>query len=163
MAEKPSNVYSSEKKNQPLSIQKSDDSQLHWFWRITTRWYFFPLFYFFLVFILTIILGIVSKNFISNFLLATFFMSDGLLYFVSIIFGIKEMYSGFADTFSTYFPIFFNVGMIISIIVIVYYKLKRNITLKWLIIALILLILISFSGCVINTFINQVDFVEPFM
>ena len=39
--------------NQPQ--QNTDNSQLHWFWKLTTKWWFFPAFYLALVVILTIL------------------------------------------------------------------------------------------------------------
>ena len=82
---------------QPESNSKQiDDSQLHWFWKLTTKRYFFPVFYFSLLALQTIVYFI-NKEGISvllhpiyifgNMIIFMFFAPAGLLYLTFILQG----------------------------------------------------------------------------
>lgn len=66
--------------------QNADDSQLHWFWRLTTKWWFFPVFYISLS-LITFFLSILFIKFnhplsfaIETSLITLFMMPNGLVY-----------------------------------------------------------------------------------
>jgi len=138
-----------------------DDSQLHWFWKLTTKWWFFPVFYVVLAFLATIqLLSINGKGTFSQFIdasahiffLILVFMPTGLQFYLS-----KFYYKYYLAYYISPVPsarqmelimFTFDGFIIISIIMIQYFKLKKNITLKWLIITLIVLLLLAFFGCV---------------
>lgn len=134
----------------PELIQKSDDSQLHWFWKLTTKWWFFPLFYLFLAIFLVIIWKIKGsdKNFIPLFFGLIIMMPDGLLAILNLLRIIPK--NVFFSSLGLFFPYIFNALSILSIIVIVYYKNKKNQILKWLLLTLLILLLLSFIGCAIG-------------
>lgn len=139
-------------KNKPIEktqTSKIDDSQLHWFWRITTKWWFFPLFFY----VTSLLLASIFERFFNYgmsiwYLGAPFFLSQGILYFFQDV-GVQ--YLGFAwilvhwliqATFYVYF--------IVSIVKIVKSKNKENIILKKQIVILFLLILLSSIGYILN-------------
>jgi len=130
--------------------QKLDDSQLHWFWKLTTKWWFFPVFYIILAMVYPIIVLNMEKfqgssNFKDAYLevLGTVivFMPAGLSYYLTLI-GLDE------DFFATIMVFIFPVFAIGSIILIQLYKLKKKKILKWLIILILLLMILSFFGCI---------------
>src|SRR3989344_8691426 len=113
--------------------QKLDDSQLHWFWKLTTKWWFFPVFYVLFVVLLTIILwnqkGGHSDEAFSFFLYALYFMPNGLLYLLSYL--SKPLYT---KTGALFF-IFPGIVFIISTALIIlpnYYKKQKSLR-KWII------------------------------
>ncbi|MBI2659428.1 hypothetical protein HYX05_05015 [Candidatus Woesearchaeota archaeon] len=128
--------------------QKSDDSQLHWFWRLTTKWWFFPVFYVFLVVLLVIIWKIKgeNENFIPLFFGLVITMPDGLLFFVELVQGpSNDRYLQLA----AFFPFIFHIFLITSVSIIVYFKYKEGRVLRWIILPLLILLISSFIGCAI--------------
>lgn len=124
----------------PEIKQKSDDSQLHWFWRVTTKLYFFPLFYITLALLLSILDGLMRKEVsLGTFFYALAMMPQGLLLLVGILHFVQD----------SPLPIYlvFHPLLLASIIVINYYKTRKKVVLKWLIITWLLLIILSFAGC----------------
>lgn len=126
---------------------KKGTYKLHWFWEIATKWYFFPVFYTVLGFLMYMLnqFYLDKYNKLNLFLLTLFFIPNGLFYFTFLLSGNKEV-----ETTWLFFPYFYFSFVIISIIIIQYWKLKKNLVLRWLIIILILIILLSFTGCVIG-------------
>lgn len=122
---------------QQQKLKKSDE-QLHWFWRLTTKWWFFIALYLFLVILLSFYISI--KYNASAFLGVILVMPLGIFYWFGLL-----------DNPSSANPIFIilvYVVMAFSSATIYYLKFKRGIILKWLIIILILLMVGSFGGCV---------------
>ena len=136
MAEKAIKLKSLEKKSQILPKQEVSP-QLHWFWRLTTKWWFFPLFYITLALILAVAVG----NPLAI-LMIVIFMPLGLLVWPSIILGGSKGGSalGIMEL------IFVCLIMIIPYLLIVYAKYRLNKVLKWLIIILMLMMALSFLG-----------------
>lgn len=131
-------------KNSPsqekIQTSKVDDSQLHWFWRITTKHYFFPFYYIGLTLLLAIMFGYGG---IFPLLIG---MPIGLTYLIALpLEGLhqqKLINSDFAAILAVSFHLIYTTG----IFTINIYK-KKGILLKWLIITLFLLATLSFVGC----------------
>ena len=125
---------------------EATDSKLGWFWGITTKWYFFPLFYLFLSIVIYI-----SRSYYNDvdkykiFYYTLFFMPNGLFYFTYILTGQKT-----PDVVGLFFPDFYFGFLLILIIIMQFIRWinNKNIILRWLIIIVILIILLSFAGCV---------------
>lgn len=126
-------------------------SKLDIFWNITSKWYFFPLLYLSLV--VTLILS-EPRNFEFMFFIM-YLMPNGIFYFVNLLSG----YQIENESMVFIFPLIYFLLIIISISIIQYYKFKRKIILKWLILSILLLILLTFSGC-IATLITGSDFIN---
>jgi len=143
MAIKIANRSTYTKKKIEFQDTMSDDIQLHWFWKVTTKPYFLPLFYTILALLLGIIDGLMRKEGITieGVIYAFAFMPQGL--------GFLVLWVGLIDLIQEIPPIYFifHPLLLISIFVINYYKSKKNIILKWLIITWLLLIILSFAGC----------------
>jgi len=123
---------------------ENNKEELHWFWKITSKWYFFPIFYVFLAFIVAFISAIKDKNLsqIWEFsLYSLVWMPNGLNYYPQY-FDIKLEYNG-----SIFSLIFFGVSLSI-IIIIQFFKIKYKKILKPFIIVLLILFILAFSGCV---------------
>lgn len=153
-------------------FKKVDDSELYWFWRLTTKWYFFPAYYLILafLFIVTIyqkrLLELSITSILFEFLLAIVYMPYGLIYLIGIPkYGLNYRILSYGSAKENMIVIFNWILYFIIIalfiylsILIYYYKRKKNIVLKWLIIALFLLVTLSFLGCVIDYTINPPRF-----
>ena len=125
-----------------------------WFWDITTRWYFFPVFYVLLAFI-----TVVSYSFKIGLSVVN---SDNTLFNELFRNELMSMHSRFLNLLGTpiyfilhrqYRPVLFlyysikissAVFVIYSAAVIQYFKIKKNKMIKWLVITLLLYILLSF-------------------
>jgi len=139
-----------------LEKSSKGSDKFDWFWSLTTKWWFFITFYVFLVVLYIILFFIISegkymdidprKNVLLFFILTIYLMPNGILYFLSIPASLAGDYSHFF----VYFPIFFHLSAIISVISIHSNKTKKNKILKWLILMLILLMILSFGGCMAN-------------
>ena len=131
---------------------KNKQEEANWFWELTTKWWFFPVFYVLIIFILYLIVIITRtkvptlfwESFIVPFYGLFITMPFGLVYFV---WGSKIM----KYIVNYIFVFFFYLLFITSIITICYYKAKKNKILKWLIITWIILLVLSFVGCAIGT------------
>ena len=138
---------------QPESNSKQiDDSQLHWFWKLTTKWYFIPLFYTLIVTLQTMIYFVNKEGIdvllhpvylVTNTIVFMLFVPAGLIHLIFTVQGIdyKVMQS-----ISAVFLIIFWLLFSISISKIHIYKSKHSKVLKWLIITLIIVMLLSFIG-----------------
>ena len=160
MAEKAKKLESLEKKSQISPKQEVNDSQLHWFWRLTTKWWFFPLFYFILALILALLAFIQDPSHIWGYIfLSIILMPQGLIGFLTVLLSSHgnvvnlQQELGFSNFVVLYFAI--AVIIIISYSWIIYSKYRLNKVLKWLIIILMLIIILSFSGCILE----QIDLV----
>ena len=111
-----------------------DNSQLNWLWKLTTKWYFFPLLVFILV-LLYSIFALKSINFES--------LLISLIIPSSLYGAILLPETGAGDAFLI-FPIIFYLSVILISSIILFYKLKKRITLKWLIVILLLFVSIPF-------------------
>lgn len=139
----------------PIINKKSDDSQLEWFWELTTKWWFFPVFYVFLTFLVTIIWKLKGHedSFLGLFSALLLVLPSGIIFILQFIrtFGILSPFNGTFDQFinaaSMVAPLIFLPFMLLSIIRIAYYKIKKGKILKWLIITLLLYLTLSFVGC----------------
>src|SRR3989344_8029154 len=65
---------------------KIDESELHWFWRITSKPYFFILYYIILAFIIAVISNVTDDSIFNSlplvFIIIVLFMPNGLIYLV---------------------------------------------------------------------------------
>ena len=141
---------------------KESDEQLHWFWRITTKWWFFLVFYLLLALILGILNvlfppepsmseQVLNENFmiiLSNILFASMFNIIALHIGIGIFFDKLFGNSNAAYWIATILTYIFYPFIIISTIFIIYFRYKKDKILKWLIIALLLTLISSFSGCI---------------
>ena len=122
---------------QTPSPQKTNSEK---FWKLATKWYFFPTFYLLLCVLLRLI-----QTFLGN--------SEGSLLFIiaNLPMGIPILLDkmfNISEFGGKYFPTIMHSVSIVSAIVIILCK-RKNIILKWLIISLMLLFLLEFSGCLI--------------
>lgn len=133
--------------------QTSNDSQLHWFWRITTKWWFFPAFYVLAIVVLAIYFN--PTIFLSPF----YFLSGSILVFFTLPLGLFYYQRGLDIMLSSNYPslnlkyliliiliLISYISIFIPMILIPYYKLKKNMVLRGLIIVTILLVISSFYG-----------------
>ena len=143
----------------PELKQINKDSELHWFWRLTTKWWFFPVFYTLFAMINAIIFAIkgqltLSKGFSESFIPSLFLAPNGILYFLLLpawlfIYDKQPLDPGLGFLS---FPIAFIVDLFItfSIILIQYYFITKNKVLKAMIITNGLLFIISYLGIMLN-------------
>ena len=141
------------------SAQQNNPNE-SWFWNLTTKWWFFPVFYVSLAVIYTTLalllselgfgshyIGITSPSIIKVlvfFLYVLIFLPHGFFYFVYLLSGGR---SGNAAGFWPAWTIFFHLVFLYLMVIVPYWKYKKNIILKWLIISLILFLVLSFAGC----------------
>ena len=142
--------------------KKLDNSKLHWFWKITTKWWFFPLSPFLMSFLYLIIFNRdylfyydLSWALWVTFGLSFFFIPAGIAYFIMLFI---ELITGWSNLSllamfiviltSAIFYVYFTV----SIFKIVKSKNKENKILKKRIIILLLLILLSFIGIFLSRY-----------
>ena len=122
------------------------DSQLHWFWRVTTKWYFFPVFYAFLAFLIAAVFIPVREGYYSN--LLDFFETFGFTLML-MPFGIAFFISPNLDKISMG-GVFIAWGTIIfwliSMILVPYFKLRKNKVIRWLIFTTLIIMILSFAG-----------------
>lgn len=121
------------------------------FWRISSKWYFFPAFYALLVLLFVFVLSgeqsyrngsfLDLEEFGETFLLAIYFLPNGLLL---ILPEAKRM---IGEELFFVFPAIFHAFWIISTIVIQIFKYKKKKILRWLVIAVFVAMIISFLGC----------------
>ena len=120
------------------------------FWKITSSWWFFLALYILLVLTLVIILNVnIGDRTISNdfeqfgsmFLMTLYFMPNGLLFFLSYLEKFDFEYLVFV------FPAVFHLFWIISVIIMQILKYKRKTILRWLILTILILMILSFAGC----------------
>ena len=140
-------------------LEKIDDSQLHWFWRLTTKWWFFPVFYGFLILVSSLLFALTSKNpfSFSHELGAAFdfslvLMPTGLGYYIQLpidLFSKEPLSLGLGFIF---WPVAFIVDlwMIFLMFYVPYCQIKKNIIPKRLIISLYLVIILSLVGFILN-------------
>lgn len=127
--------------------RQPSNMNLDFFWKITSKWYFFPLFYILLVLIFSIIVTSREGSYSDwdevggIFLMGLYFLPSGLFFFIPELerFGEEGLY--------LIFPAVFHLFWIISVIVMQILKYKRNRILKWLVITLFILMVLSFAGC----------------
>ena len=140
------------------SVNKTNNEQLNWFWTITSRWWFFPLFSYMMSFLYLVILDRDQLFYygVSWALWYTFGMffsiPQGLAYFVVagiqiITRGNMFFVAGFIGllTYAIYYVYF-----AVSIFRIVKAKNKENKILKKQIKILFLLVLLSFAGFILS-------------
>ena len=135
------------------------DSQLHWFWRLTTKWWFFPLLYILLnLATLTLAgnLGSLFKNFSFYKIFTLIMMGSGfyLVIFPIILPIINPITATTSPVYSItnpfvlyttfYYYLLYFILFIFPIIIIQYYKHYKNRTLKWLVIILLSLTFVDF-------------------
>lgn len=144
--------------------------ELHWFWQITTKWYFFPLLYVLMVLLLTIgevwTLVLSDERYVINFTsfsgqffyIFISFFPFGLLWFLQLFgLGLHFEIVGLGQSVSPFAKYYYTATYLIpfiSMFLIVYFKRKKNIVLKWLVISLLLFMFISFVGCSSKAFIG---------
>ncbi|MEK6983619.1 MAG: hypothetical protein AABX33_03525 [Nanoarchaeota archaeon] len=126
--------------------EQKGDSQLNWFWKLTTKWWFFPVFYVFLTMLLSLVDVIFHNK--PNWLTYIVFMPSGVMFIVQLIIKNKMFNDQFfINTSLVWFAIFFHLINIFLIILITNTYNKRKIVVKWVIIILMLLMIIQFLGC----------------
>lgn len=137
-------------------MQDQNLQELNWFWKITTKWYFFPLFYLLLCVAFNIIYDVLHKSAepFKIILLALYLLPNGFILILpeSLSFFLRSSLSKLfgGEELSFGFPIIAHVLMIASISFIIFFSYKRKRILKYLIIALLSFMIISFVGCSIN-------------
>ena len=154
IANEQQNIHGDVKVQSESNTKNIDDLQLHWFWKLTTKRYFFPVFYFSLLALQTIVYFF-NKEGISvllhpiyifgNMIIFMFFAPAGLLYLTFILQG-KDYNLGVMQSITAVFLIIFWLLIPISISKIYIYKSRHNKVLKWFILTLIIVMLISFVG-----------------
>ncbi len=143
-----------------------DEPQLHWFWKLTTKWWFFPVFY--------LILALLSKIFDALTLASTSDYSfweifvlrkgmwitllGGLSYYILLPIDLVSKIPLDIGLNLIFIPItlVLDVVMLILMIYIPYCKIKRNIIPKKLIISLFFVLILSFFGYILH-FILPLD------
>ena len=135
---------------------KESDEQLHWFWELTTKWWFFPVFYIFLIFILMILWAYLSTNSFSllgeTFGPSLVMMPTGLGYYIQLPIDLFSKEPLSPELGFIFWPVAFIVDlwMIFLMFYIPYCKIKRNIIPKRLIISLYLVIILSLVGFILG-------------
>ena len=119
---------------------KKPDTKIHWFWNLTTKLWFFPVFYFFFALILLIYLG----GPLGGILGVVLFMPLGLLHWFGLV--DKTGYPLTSEVLIIILQVSIYVILAFSIATIHYFK-KQGVIIKWLIILIIFLIIASFVGC----------------
>lgn len=136
---------------QQQQIKASDDKELHWFWRVTTTWYFFPLMYLSLA-LIALILKILFIEYdgvyLDIFLVITYF-STSYLQLLEYLLGVFHLSTFFI--FGRYinysffvWAILFHIIIFLSSPIIYYYRLKHKKILKFLIILILSFLFLSF-------------------
>ena len=139
-------------------MQDQNLQELNWFWKITTKWYFFPLFYLLLCVAFNIIYDVLHKSAepFQIILLTLYFLPNGVILLLPeslnsfLQSSLSKLFRGTGEEFFFGFPIIAHVLMIASISFIIFFSYKRKRILKYLIIALLSFMIISFVGCSIN-------------
>ena len=141
------------------STQESPSPSANKFWELTREWYFFPISYLLLSIIFALIWISIMKStqqFLTILLYALYFMPNGFILLLPnqlngvIQNSLSWLFRGTGEEFLLGFPLVMHPLLIISIILISFFKYKRNKVLKWLIITLLLFMILSFVGCVTN-------------
>lgn len=130
----------------------ANNQQLNWFWNLTTRWWFFIVFYILASFVLEIF----------NLSTGVFDRSEFLGFFAANL--IFLMPSGIISLLDIAFPVGIGIGVLLifayhalllsSMIAIPYFKCKKGKTLKWLIVISIFIIVISLFGYIFSQLTN---------
>ena len=131
------------------TLQSSSGSS-DWLWKTALKWYFFPLLYIFLAVVFSFIASIAESGGYYNsdfeelggiFLMTLYFLPNGLFFFVQELqkFGEEGLY--------IIFPAVFHVFWIVMAVILQYFKYRKNKTLRWIIITLTILMVLSFAGC----------------
>ena len=135
------------------SILRKDDNgtKLNWFWTITTKAWFFPVYYLLLAFLLYIVL-LISGDPAPPLALFLFYiilsMPIGLIYITYIPFyGLNDKTYQDGSTLFYFMFIGFYLFFALTISLVQNFKNKKNKILKWMIIILLILITLSFLGC----------------
>ena len=140
------------------STQASDDSQLHWFWKLTTKWWFFPVLYITLslLVMLTIVLFSLKKiggisDFFSLWMLIILFMPSGIFAIINLLLIHKTFFTDGLAVLGYLLPGALIHVFHITLIIVIYraWKNKRKL-LRWLILTLFFLMILEFSGCVLT-------------
>lgn len=143
---------------------KQSDEQLHWFWKLTTKWWFFPLLYVSLALIFSFIYS--AQNYIEErlnilsyllgvlqiFPLTLILMPFGIFYFIYILTGYKLSDLGWLRRL--YIVLYFGTIAVFLFNLVVYkYEGEYSMGVKhrWMIITLLLVLILSFAGCVVGT------------
>lgn len=152
---------------------KESDEQLHWFWKLTTKWWFFPVFYVSLALVLTIIVLVVYanqskfsdiRNPFGLFALIIIFMPGGLVSMLNVFSNPNVLLNSnsmvavpfpglMSDNLRIILTFIYHPLAILSVISI--FKNRKKI-LKWLILTLLFTMLLSFSGCIVWLLSGQV-------
>ncbi len=133
-----------------------NESELHWFWNLTSKWWFFPVFYVTITFLTY--LNVYDKNDYELwvFLLFLLLLPAGLIFYIDTIlqfFNLSDIVYWELPMLSA---LIFHIFLIISIFFIFYFRSRKNKILKILIITLIILILLSFYTITFTSFFTGV-------
>jgi len=143
-----------------LSPKNTNTSEIHWFWRLTTKWYFFPSLYLILAIILSMLAIILKSNVFESQLseikdfpnalsFMLIFLGSGLIFLIlPSITSLLEVPRFMPDFFSWALVLISHIFIISSYFVIPYFWKKKKIILKKLIIVLLIFLLLNFSSCV---------------
>ena len=123
-------------KNQ--QIKSNED--LNWFWKLTTKWWYFPFMHLFLA-LVALRLKFLFKENIGvnlNFFDILYFMSLALPVILSVIPGTA--------TFLLFLLFLFYIIVLFSSSIIYYYKVKHQKILKWVIFGIFLLLICHYNN-----------------
>ncbi|MBI2654905.1 hypothetical protein HYX06_00580 [Candidatus Woesearchaeota archaeon] len=134
---------------------KNKQEEANWFWKLTTKWWFFLVLYLFMSFLSLIVItiyGVYDKSdplkIVGMFVVTLLFLMPlGFVYLLEIPLNLG-LFLGLISIF------IYHALIIGSIIAVPYFKHKENRILKWLIIFLFLVIVISFFGVIIGHLTN---------
>lgn len=131
-------------------------SKLDKFWEITSKWYFFPALYLILSFLIFIYLrGYEDIEPIKILLLTIYLVPNGVFYFIYLYTGNK-----ISVIFGNFLPLFYFTFVIVVTLIIQYFKLRKNRIIKWLILLILLLFILTFFGCAAGQWQDAIYF-EP--
>src|SRR3989338_3015994 len=118
--------------------------KLNRFWNVTSKWYFFPALYIILTFLVFLYLKGYNdvKSPIEIFLYMIFLIPNGIIYFNYLLTGKKS-----TVIVGAFLPYFYFALMALIIVIIQYFKIRKKIILKWIILVMFIVIFLTFFGC----------------
>ena len=126
------------------------------FWKIILAWYFFPLIYVVLIFLIFIYLeGYKDVNPLKIFFLMLYLVPNGLVYFYYQTTGEKP-----SVIFGNLVPMVYFAIMLIGLIGIQYFKTRKISIARWLTISILIILLLTFFGCAAGNW-DKATYFEP--
>ena|SRR3989338_1725199 len=138
-----------QKIEQPYSKQARHSFE---FWKLSIKWYFFPILYVVLALLFVVIYIIKESVGFNNFgkmggvfLMSLYFLPNGLILLIEELGSYVQREAG--EEFFLVFPIVFHMFWIVSVGVIQFFKIRSGKIVRWLIITVFLAMILSFIGC----------------